>query len=168
MAITYLGKRAGDAQKNGFSATGASIVYLYVATAGEDATQIINQSEIPAYKSAHPFAPNLVCTEISCSKAEGSETKATHEVTASYSEPDGSTVDPRHSDTKPWELPVASFSILPVDNVVPFEKAYQKGDTLGSPSKSVLSSAKTPLGANTNKSNLILRFSYNIQDIHDS
>lgn len=167
MAITYLGKKTGDAQRGGFSITGASQILLYLVDDGEDVTKVLGQPEIPAYHSAHPFAPNLVCTDVSVSKVDGSETKHTHEVTASYSEQDKATVEPSDSETKPWELPVTNFSILPVDNVVPFEKAYQNGDVNGAPTKPVLSSAKTPINISTNKANLMIHFAYNLQDVRD-
>ena len=169
--IRYKGTRAGDLKRgNNPGVDSATIVHVYHADNGEDEFDILNQPQLPVYNQTHPRAKALSNTGLHVSRVDGTKKNLVYEVECTYErlEAEGINVDPGEREVLPWNAPVFNFSILPVDNILPFDLAYKNGDGQGSPSKPVVSSSGTPLGANTNKPNISLKFSYYLRSVRDS
>ncbi|OGV52007.1 MAG: hypothetical protein A2017_05550 [Lentisphaerae bacterium GWF2_44_16] len=161
MSITYKGARDGGTSLNQNTLSVRRILVFYY-TAKETSLDVYAQPQIPASGAAHPAYPALTCSEISIAKENGT-VGGTYLVTCTYSaDASNGTID-LSGDTAPWDLKPYNFSIQPVDNVVPFTKAYKTGDKQGAPSKPVVSSSGFPLSAQTNEANKMLRFSYNLR-----
>ncbi len=169
MTIEFKGYRTGTAGKTDVTVTSASIILVYLVDDGEDALDVIAQPEVPQYYSQHPKNAGLLCTSINVSRTDGTEKKRAFEIECQYTIPEsGSPVAPPGTEPDPWDMPPFNFAYEPVDNIVAFEKGYQAGDTEGNPTESVVSSSGTPLGANTNKPHMVLRFSYYLRNADDS
>ena len=170
MAIEYKGTRAGNLRRGDNPGVDtATIVHVYHADAGEDEFAILAQPEIPAYHQAHPKTTALANTSVNIERSEGTRNNLVYEVECVYDKLESPGFEENPNETKyPWDASLFNFSLLPVDNIVPFDLAYVNGDEEGKPTRPVVASSGTPLGASTNKPNLNLKFSYYVQDINDS
>lgn len=169
MAITYQGKRIGALSRSRQGLLSYREILIYFVDDGEDLFEILKQPEIPTFNQRHPKNSGIVAGDVSISQIEGGHRKnRVYEVEVPYSTPEVEYQYTQQDDeTPPWELPPYAFSLEPVDNVVPFEKAYQAKDKLGAPSKPVISSSGTPLGAVKNDANLIMKLGYYLHTIND-
>ena len=166
MALQYFGIIEGTVNKsNGIIKTSRKFVYL--ATDGVNPLAILDDENLPALYSQHPVNPLLICNIISVPELQGGDgrTGGKYEVVCSYTNSNAalSAVETPRSN-EPWNDPPYNFRIDTIEYPAALTKAYKDNDTQGNPSVDILNKAGDPLDIEGVKSNLLLSFSYNLEE----
>lgn len=161
MSIIYKGALAGESGMKDGKYTATRKLKFYSNSKEHSDIDVMAMPQIPAYQSAHPTYSSLACSGVNISLEEGTPGSCTYIASCEYS---GDTLSAGSSPKdikRPWEQPVFGFSYQPYDVITAFEYAYDlKKDKQFKPSKPVVSSSGTPLAAVTNKTQMLMKFSY--------
>jgi len=169
MSITYKGVLNGGADIDSSGNVTAKRVLVFYFNSGESSVKILQQSQIPKIGTVHPDNQTLYLTSISVSEPmEGDAKSSKYHVTLNYARTRENIESKNNQNVAPWSIPPYDISFAPVEYVTAFQKGYADGDVNGSPSEAVLNSAGDPFEESTTQQNLILRFTYNLQDFTPS
>jgi hypothetical protein len=166
MSITYKGVRNGGltVESGGNISTSRTLVYHF--NAGESALDIFGQTQVPRMGEAHPTDATFKVVGIQISEPQQGDSikSGEYSVTINYSRSFAIGGTSRDQTVEPWNDRPYNVAIYASEVSRAFIKAYQSGDTFGSPSQAVLNTAGDPYEENIIEQNTILAFSYNLRD----